>query len=334
MISERGSQGTGRSRKNRRIRSLTVRAFLPTLAVVLAGVAPGPASAALPAAPAGLEIASNRIVFVDGTDYPLNPYTSGGWYTFDRPYYVFRGTADPGVEIAVTVTDAFGSSPVTATTTADNVGEWFVSPNVTNLGLHGTVSSVLTFTAVARNAEGEASASIPAVKIAATPQDVAPPEVITVKSFSGNWCREHSCDSSSVYNTLAGNGVMLTGRETSCHSTGNATLDPLWRTLFTGNAGTSCSADRFLQGTAEDNSASSYGLESEIADVRITVVRTRDGKLIKEYHPFVRRGVFASWAVVLKIADYEDNEEYEWKVRATDAWGHAAEDSGTFTVTP
>lgn len=328
-----------RSRKKRGTRFST-KTLLPVLAIALAGIASGVAGA-IPATPT-IE------VFPD----PLTPYVSGGYNPWDqprpdKPYYI-RGRADPGAEVMITVTDEFGSPPVTATVFANEgegdpeAGNWFAAPNVTNLGLHKSTpdnpfgSSILTFTAVAKDpATGATSepTEITATKVSATEHDVTAPVLMVMKQFSGNWCREYSCGDSSTWRTLADKGVVVSGRTSPCRtSSGNAQFDSVWRP-HTGNA-TSCSADKLLQGTAEDYTDSSYGFASEIADVKITIVRKRDGALIKEYHPLSRRGTSASWVVVLKIADYENNEEYEWKVQATDAWGHASEETGSFKVTP
>jgi hypothetical protein len=276
----------------------------------------------------------------------ITPYTSGGCVDVNSPCYRVFGSSDPNAdikEIFVTVTDEFGLGFTAAAVvvTKDDPGaglqkgDWYASPNVTNLGIHSATTSnpaaesTLTFAAFAKSSTGETSplgTSVTAIKRAATVQDMTAPVFTRTSGPNGNWCRNYSCGGIIFQPTAL--GPPLIQGETPC--------DPGWRSRSPELFGTTpCSRDQLVTGTVEDKTNSSFGLASEIADIIVTVAKASDHSVVKEYHAAIRRGTFASYNVALKIADYEDNIEYEWTVRAIDARGFsAAEETGTFTVTP
>lgn len=249
---------------------------------------------------------------------PLTPYTSGGCYNPRRyPCYQVFGTADAGATIVITATS--GASPglsVTETTfaaAADDrgagiqAGDWAASPNVTDLGLHGTEPSKLTFTVVAQDASGAASAPATATvsKVAVTSGDPQGPKVTPAKVLSKAWPPQHW----------------------------SATGLPSFNfCLFTPQG---CSGEASISGSVEDDSDGALGLASEVADVIITITRTSDNVLVQELHPFVRRGTQAFYGAAIRHRDFQIGQTYRVSVRALDAWGQAGNTaSSTFTVLP
>lgn len=244
---------------------------------------------------------------------PLTPYSSGGCYRPEYPCYRAFGKADPGAKVVITVTDDVNSGLSIAAATfaaaADDpgagieAGEYSASPNVTDLGLHGTEPSRLTFTVVAQDTAGNTSAPAVATvtKLAATSGDFKGPQVTveTGKAPPAFWC------------SMWGN----------CFSLFNV-FQPTGRT-----------GEAAIGGSVEDDSKGAFGLASEVADVIVTVTRRSDGAVVKEFHPFIRRGTQAFFGALIRVRDFERGQSYRWSVEATDAWGHKGNVvEGSFTV--
>lgn len=258
----------------------------------------------------GPATASPATPIVSVSPNELTPYTSGGCY-HPRKYSCYKvfGTADPGAKVIITVTsEASPGLSVTATSFAAEVddpgagikaGDWKASPNVTDLGAHSTEPSALTFTVVARDAAGNSSAPAvaTATKFATTPGDPKGPETRADKWPPSLWCR--------------------TGL--TCFS------------CFL----SSCTGQAAIQGSVEDDSEGAFGLASEVADVIITITRQPEGTVVKELHPFVRRGPQAFYGAAISIGDFETNTTYRVDVQAVDAFGQKGNVvSSAFRVMP
>lgn len=288
------------------------------LAVGITQLASGIASADSPTIPTIKEV----------TPTPLTPYTSGGCFERGLPCYKIRGSADPGIKLILTATDEvnpeFEISEIVHAARVDDpgakieAGDWVASPNVTDLGTHGEDPSLLTFTAVAENPDGNRSApaSITVEKAAATPGDSTAPRITVNKRPPGTWC--HLGPSGAAIEPVPGVVIGVCFPSTSTDVT---PLDPGY-----GSWGIAQ-----ITGRVEDDIEGAFGIASEIADVLITITQS-DGTVIREIRSFARRGQDAYFNTALNINDFPPGS-YEWVVTASDAWGHESEEvTGTFVV--
>jgi hypothetical protein len=247
------------------------------------------------------------------TESMLTPYTSGGCYSRGVGCTYLTGRTDPGARVTVTVSDTQVPSKVVVTTYAAErddpagglqAGDFQVSPQLTDLGLHGTEASELIFTAIAHDATGAASApaSLLVTKFSATAGDSTAPLLRVTKSPPAFWC-------SSACGALNGHG--------SCY------------------ANLACPDTVRVAGNAEDNNAFAYGFASEVADVVLTVKNQSDGHVVREFHSAVRRGTQAFFTFDLRHSDYQSFGRYQWVVVAIDAFGHVSNaGNGSFAVVP
>lgn len=259
----------------------------------------GVALAAAPAARAAVLAPSISV-----SEPVLDPTISGGCYAPSVPCYTVSGVAEPGVHVEVTVTDDTGSNLVVVASTFAasqddpgaglHAGDWSVSPNVTDLGVHGEGSSVLTFTAVAK-AGGQVStpSSATAVKVARTEGDDTG-SVVEPIPRSRTWPPP-------IWSRFVCIGC--TPQETLCIQFGNCGQAP-------------------VRGVVHDDHAAARGVASEVADV-VIVITNDAGEVWKELHSFSRRGTDAFYNAVLQIEDFPYGG-YAISVKAFDAWGNVS----------
>jgi hypothetical protein len=225
----------------------------------------------------------------------------------------------------LTVTDgtnAISTSTVAASNsdpgTGTQAGDWVASPNVTDLGGHGTDPSQLTFTAVAEvNGIRSESAFVTATKLSATTGDVTRPNVKLTNSPPSTWCHFGASPLIPATNV----GGVLVGVCTPVFPSG------------TNTNGYGSWAQKELSGSVNDHVPGDFGLASEVADVKITIAGPNG--FFQEFHSFTRRGTQAFFDVRLSINDYPPGQ-YQAKVSATDALGHISDDKqgqAFFTVT-
>ena len=291
---------------------------------------------------------SPAVPTIEVSPAPLTPYTSGGCLDRDGLCYRAFGRADPGIKVIVTVSDDFNPSfEITASTFAlrsddpgsqMSAGDWFVSPNVTDLGSHDEETSILTFTAVAEDSSGNRSApsSVSVEKVAATPGDITAPRLTATKTGPpATWCHFGGGQGASqnVAGATVGACLLFTPpsllRINQYLGNPNLLLSEPW---IPGNPGFGGWGVAQFAGVVQDDTDGDFGLSSEIAEVVILIERA-DGTLVREIRSFTRRGTAAYYAATIFITDFEPGT-YESTIYGIDAWGIKSNElKRTFTVT-
>lgn len=191
--------------------------------------------------------------------------------------------------------------------------------------------ALLTFTFVARDAAGLASAPVVRTieKFAATPGDTRRPIITVLGRPPVQWCAIVATKDGRCLDTSDQNSFLefwpLRVAQVIPGTDPQVILDPE----------PTPRGETQIYGYVDDLTNSSLGIASEISSISVTIYNA-EGRTWLEEHPILRAGPRGYFSMLLRINQFEPNEPgspYRWFVRARDAWGHVADEvSGTFNV--
>jgi hypothetical protein len=283
----------------------------------------------------------------------------------DRGVLFVRGTASPGTQVTVSVTDGVQtvSKSVPAAARSDvgagiDAGDFNAEMRVTNLGAHRVRDgatpedenpadlglSVLTVSAIAQTADASSSPLVTTLtKYAATPGDVYTPQLINSiarSNYGPTWPPSEWCHGPFIAGAWAcplGTG----GTPRPCRLTIHPDVDPFLppQQCNTGEAVVSGLVDDdAFNAPGREETEYAFGKASEIGDIRVAIAQ--GSRVLKEFSSVDRiTGTKAVWSVTLRINDFEPNypsgDKYRVIVKITDAWGHeVVKTSPAITVYP